>query len=384
MDIIYFVDNKLGGVTSLNYNLASHALPGANQTVIHIDEKEWDMSRANIAFPVDKEIYFNFSGIENTYSIIRKLRKLIPETEGAMILNYEYEMVVLDRYSLPQTSYQLVHDHYNLRLAKKYGHVSDVFICHNTVIYKELLELFPERKSEVFYLPHGVTIPAQYRPEKKDIKPLQLLFLGRMAASKGIFDLPVINDFLRSKAVQFEWTCIGNGPELEALKLKWDPKDKVKFLSPSSNKDVLEICAKMDVFVLPTKFEGTPVSLLETMSAGLVPVITSLPGGITDIVNDEIGYRIPLNDLEGFANAIAELYQKPALLNTLSKNCRQKVIAEFDIVKTAKTYHDLFLRYKEFYKKKQHKKIKIGARLDHPFIYNGITKAIRNLIKKSS
>ncbi len=51
-----------------------------------------------------------------------------------------------------------------------------------------------------------------------------------------------------------------------------------------------------DVFVLPTQFEGSPVSLLETMSAGLVPVITDLPGGIREIVEPAVGFRLPMGD----------------------------------------------------------------------------------------
>jgi glycosyltransferase involved in cell wall biosynthesis len=383
MNIVYFIDNKLGGVTSLNYNLASNSLPGIKQTVIHIGAEEWNaVSRSVISFTVEKEIYFNFSEDENFYAMIKKLYRLIPIEANALILNYEREMWVLDHYPVKQTTFQLIHDSWNVGLAKKYGHVSDVFICHNTVIYEEMINLFPKRKKDIFYLPHGVKIPKKYRKRVNERSVLKLLFLGRMSFRKGIFDLPVICNLLRDKGVEFEWTCIGNGPDLDKLKLQWNPLDKVNFFSPVSNDEVLSISAEMDVFVLPTKFEGSPVSLLETMSAGLVPVITDLPGGITDIVNNEIGYRIPMDDNEGFAEAINILYNNRELLNTLSANCRDKIIAEFDVTKTAKAYHELFLRYKEFYKKKEQKKMKIGARLDHPLIPSFLSKAIRKIAKR--
>ena len=383
MTIIYFVDNKLGGVTSLNYNLASHPLAESRQIVIHIDQQEWTMSRANIRFPVDKEIYFSYSGDENTYSSIKNLSKIIPRVKGALILNYENEMVVLDNYSFPQTTYQLVHDNYNLNLAKKYGHVSDIFICHNTVIYDELHRSLPARKSDIYYFPHGVNIPSSFRKHGDNkLHPLKLLFLGRMTFAKGIFDLPLISKLLRERSIKFEWICIGNGPELNALKEQWDPKDKVTFLSPPANKEVLEICAQNDVFVLPTRFEGSPVSLLETMSAGLVPVVSRIPGGITDIVKDDIGYTIPVGDNEAFADAISELYFDRKLLKTLSENCRIKIEKDFDINTTSKKYHELFLRYEEFYKIKEKKKLKIGARLDHPLIPSYFSKTIRRISRR--
>ncbi|MEO8769674.1 MAG: glycosyltransferase family 4 protein [Ferruginibacter sp.] len=383
MSITYCIDNKLGGVSSLNYNLAANALPGVKQTVLHINAEEWNLSAANIHFPVDKEIDFNFSVHENAYSRIRRFYKLIPDEAGALILNYEMEMYILDRYPIKQTSFQLVHDSWNVRLAEKYGHISDVFICHNTVIYQELINLFPARKQDIFYLPHGVKIPVKYRSRVNENEPLRLLFLGRISSAKGVFDLPVISSLLRERDVEFEWTCIGNGPELAKLKEEWNSRDKVQFLSPATNDEVLSICADMDVFVLPTKFEGSPVSLLEAMSVGLVPVVTDLPGGITDIVKNEIGYRIPINDNIGFANAIATLNNNRALLNTLSINCRKKIIEEFDVKQTAKAYHGLFMRYKEFYKPKEHKKMKIGSTLDHPLIPSLVSKTIRKIAKRT-
>ncbi len=383
MTVIYFVDNKMGGVSSLNFNLmANQPDKSCEQWVIHIDVEDPQWTKADLNYPVNKQLYFNYSAQENTYSVLKRLKKLLPPTEAALVLNYEIEMAMLDHYKVSQTVYQLIHDDYNVNLAKKYGHLVDVFICHNSIIYKKLLDIFPLRKNNIFYLPHGVKIPAIFRDGSKENDPIRLLFLGRMAASKGVFDLPEINNMLRAMDIPFEWTCIGGGPELEKLKAAWNPSDKVKFVTASSNDEVLSICANHDVFVLPTKFEGSPVSLLETMSTGLVPVITDLEGGIRDIVNDEIGFRIPINDNNGFAEAIKKLHEDRVLLDRLSRNCRSKIIAYFDVQKTASAYHELFQRYKEFYKAKKIRKIKVGARLDHPFIAASLTKFVRIVRKK--
>lgn len=379
MNLVYFVDNKLGGVTSLNYNLASNAPSGLQQTVIHIKQKEWNMTSANVDFPGSKNVYFNFSGDENSYSSIKNLHKLLPQTPGALVLNYENEMAMLDHYPSMHTTYQLVHDHYNLKLSKKYGHVVDVFICHNSTIYRELLEMYPDRKEAIFFLPHGVKIPSVCRTHSDhESGAIKLLFLGRMAASKGIFDLPKISRALAARKVEFEWTCIGNGPELVNLQSEWK-SDNVSYFSPSGNDEVLQIASSKDVFVLPTKFEGSPVSLIETMSVGLVPVISRIPGGITDIVKEEIGYAITMDHNEDFANAIAELYFDRQLLKLKSEHCRKKIEADYDLTITALRYYDLFLRYKEFYRTKEIRKIKIGARLDHPLMPSRIVKMIRKV-----
>jgi glycosyltransferase involved in cell wall biosynthesis len=129
--------------------------------------------------------------------------------------------------------------------------------------------------------------------------------------------------------------------------------------------------------VLPTKFEGSPVSLLETMSAGLVPVITALPGGITDIVDENIGFAVAMNDNNAFARAIKILYEDRSLLMRMGAQCRQKIIERYDVKNTAVKYHESFMRYREYYKEKKLQKLKVGARIDQFFLPPGLIKAVR-------
>ena len=141
----------------------------------------------------------------------------------------------------------------------------------------------------------------------------------------------------------------------------------------------MRICAQHDVFVFPTQFEGTPVALLETMSVGLVPIATDLPGGITEIVTHDIGFRIPIGNVQLFSRAIKNLFDNPELLNRLSTACREKVKNDFNVKNTAAAYHELFSKYVELYSAKQIKRQKLGFRLDHPWIPNEIVKLARTL-----
>jgi glycosyltransferase involved in cell wall biosynthesis len=378
----YFIDNKLGGVTSLNYNLMTRASPAAQQRVISMDLIESGMTRANIQFPASDQIEFQYSKTENLYLVLKRLRDLVPDEDGALVLNYDTEMAMLDNYPVRQTTYQLVHDDYNVSLAKKYGHVVDVFICHNGAICKELKNQLPDRKEQIHFLPHGVNVPAIQRSTWDTNLPIKLLFLGRMAKSKGIFDIPAINDELRRRGIQFSWTCIGGGPDLAALKELWNPADAVVFASPATNEEVIRLAASCDIFVLPTRFEGSPVSLVETMSIGLVPVITDLAGSIQEIVTDDIGFRISPDNNVAFADAIAFLYRNPAILEANSANCRAKILAGYNLDQTALRYHEMFGNYAQYYRTKQLKKVKVGARLDQPYIPGFITKFARKIFNR--
>src|SRR5260370_19932831 len=111
MKLTYFIDNKLGGVTSLNYNLAANTGNGdIMQCVVNIDHTEGRFSKANLRFPVDSEIHFEYSSKDNYYSILRRLFDVIDDGEaGAFVLNYDHEMAMLDHYPTLKTTYQLVH-----------------------------------------------------------------------------------------------------------------------------------------------------------------------------------------------------------------------------------------------------------------------------------
>ena len=381
MKIVYCIDNKLGGITSFNYNIISNARAGTTQWVINIDQKEWTYTKANIRFPANKELFFNFSVKDNLYDVIHQLHQLLPKGPGALVLNDCLEMQMLDHYMVDLTTYQVVHDEYNFTLAQRYQHVVDVFIAHSRFFFDKLLAAFPDRSNNIFFLPHGVSIPNVYRAAHEHDQPLRLLFLGRMTKTKGIFDLPEIDRLLNEWKVPHSWVCIGNGPELENLQTAWQRSSPVTFLSPATNEEVMSICAQQDVFVLPTTFEGSPVSLIETMSAGLVPVITDLPGGIREIVQPGIGYRIEMGDTTGFATAIRSLAANRHALNEYSIACRKKIIDQYNIKDTAARYHDLFARCKEFYRPKQLAKIKIGSRLDQPWLPTFLTHTIRSLQK---
>ncbi|MDZ4710685.1 MAG: glycosyltransferase, partial [Saprospiraceae bacterium] len=380
MRVIYFIDDKMGGVSSLCYNLVTHSpdLP-YEQWVIHIDFLESSKARANLKYPNAESIHFKYSGLENTYSTIKRLYKSLPTEPGALVVNYELEMEMLDHYPVRQTIYQLVHDNYNLALAIKFEHLVDVFIAHNKYIYDQLIKSLKTKKFAVFYLPHGVAVPPFYRKRNEILnnEKLKLLFLGRLDEKKGIFDLPAIGRLLRENNISVEWTCIGNGPEKQKLINQWKDEPNLVFLNPTSNIEVLEIASQHDVFVLPTKFEGSPVSLIETMSVGLVPIITDLEGSIREIVDADIGFRIPMDDNLGFAVAITKLNEDRKLLSLMGDNCRKKIISDFNILCTAPQYHNLFKEYSLFYCPKKLQKNKIGARLDQPWLPSFITRTIR-------
>jgi hypothetical protein len=132
MWITYFIDDKLGGIASLNHNLILNKTnQSVKQRVVLISLAELSITRNTILYDADEVIHFNYSNDENFYDVTRRLSQLIVNEPGVMVLNDIVEMQMLDHFQFQQTTYQIIHDQYNFDLAMKYSNVVDVFIAHS-------------------------------------------------------------------------------------------------------------------------------------------------------------------------------------------------------------------------------------------------------------
>ena len=77
--------------------------------------------------------------------------------------------------------------------------------------------------------------------------------------------------------------------------------------------DVADILAAADIFVLPSHFEGLPMSVIEAMLAGLPVVATDIRGPREQVVPGETGLLVPVRDPAALATALRQLAEDAAL-----------------------------------------------------------------------
>jgi len=104
--------------------------------------------------------------------------------------------------------------------------------------------------------------------------------------------------------VPVRWTIIGEGPlrrELEEAVKTIDTSTpsrllSVHFTGQLSHDDVLDLYRKtpIDLFMLTSKSEGVPVSIMEALSFG-IPAIATAVGGVPEVVSHQTGYLLPAN-----------------------------------------------------------------------------------------
>jgi glycosyltransferase involved in cell wall biosynthesis len=173
---------------------------------------------------------------------------------------------------------------------------------------------------------------------------------------------------------------MGRGPETDALRRQWAEETAVTFYSPDTNEEVLDALTGRDVLVFPTRFEGFPVSLLEAMAAGLVPVASNLPGGLRELVREgENGFLCKPGAVEDFAARIAWLHHHRDALENMSHQAASLVNEQYNAEVQSPVYQAFFSSVAADPATPRHHNVreKIGSRLDQRWLPNTVTRLLR-------
>ena len=174
----------------------------------------------------------------------------------------------------------------------------------------------------------------------------------------------------------------GAGPDELELKRRWGFNPQVRWLGRLTTPALLDQYVTQDVFVLPTRFEGFPVALVEAMGAGLVPVVSDIESGVPEIVDAGTGERPPTGDVTAFADAIARLDRDRTRLEAMSAAARQTVEDRFDIRDRVSGYQALYARWDELYRPVAGARhLQYGSRLDQPWIPNRVVRLVRTAMR---
>ena len=105
--------------------------------------------------------------------------------------------------------------------------------------------------------------------------------------------------------------------------------------------DVAAVLAAADVFVLPSYFEGLPMSVIEAMLCGLPVVASDIPGPREQVVHEETGLLVPPRAVAPLVAALHRLVGDPALRAAMGTAGRARAVALFDETQVVERTLDL-------------------------------------------
>jgi glycosyltransferase involved in cell wall biosynthesis len=121
------------------------------------------------------------------------------------------------------------------------------------------------------------------------------------------------------------------GADMEALLRSAGLGDRLRLLG--YREDTAAFLAAADIFTLPSRFEGLPMSVIEAMLTGLPVVATNVRGPDEQIVEGETGLKIPPGDARALAVALQRLTADAAIRRRMGHAGRERALAIYDEAK---------------------------------------------------
>ncbi len=209
----------------------------------------------------------------------------------------------------------------------------DAVVAVSRKIVEELrqTQVPPER---VHCIPNGWVSPGD--PLPRDVARAELglpptgMVIGWVAR---LVPVKACDNFLRGfsacRGLPVVAAIIGDGPEqsrLETLRAELGLEPQVIFCGARAQAG--RLFTAFDGFVLSSRSEGTPITLLEAMAAG-VPVVTTAVGGIPDVVSSNEAVLVPPEDPAALGAAIRQLIDDPAAARTRADAATRRLRDEF-------------------------------------------------------
>jgi glycosyltransferase involved in cell wall biosynthesis len=129
------------------------------------------------------------------------------------------------------------------------------------------------------------------------------------------------------------------GPDMHALLQAANLGDRLRMLGYRD--DVPALMAAADIFTLPSRFEGLPMSVIEAMLTGLPVVAANVRGPAEQIVPETTGLLVPPADAPALAAALARLVADPALRIRMGDAGMQRALQRYDEAKVLARTLDL-------------------------------------------
>ena len=189
-------------------------------------------------------------------------------------------------------------------------------------------------------------IDSELQPKLSAVEgEVRFLFLGRLSDKKGLDILISACHILSNSGCTFKVNIGGDGDLSRYMDMvsKLAIEEVVTFCGWLNDTEKRLLLRSSDVFLLPSRNEGLPVSIIEAMAYSL-PVIASSVGGIPEMIqNGHSGYVLKDNTPEVLAECMLNLIQSPSLREWMGKNGKEIFERKYDskVVK-----NDLAIMYK--------------------------------------
>lgn len=382
--IYHFSVGRDGGVRSIINRFIEYTTSlEITYKVINIINKK-DLKASSKVFNQD-DISIVFSSHDNLYYTLRKINKKLIYKNAIFACHDWMELALVSNLGLTNPVIFFMHGDYDYyyKTAIKNEKVITIFIAPTLSIKNALSKLIPARENNIFYFPYPVRdfciIPCQF------IQINCAYYVCDISdPNKNFKLLAEIDRVLQKNNCLINWHIAGMGITREEIFENWDSGDdsRIIYYGYLDELKLVQYLQKCNLFILPSFKEGMPISLIESMKCGLVPIVNQWNDSIKELIKNGInGFLSSENEVDEYVNYILLLASDPALFKKISDNAKESS-ANINLEKESiQNIEKLFLSLKNVTIKRTPNKT-YGSKLDQPWIPNLITRSYRKLANK--
>ena len=284
-------------------------------------------------------------------SIIFKIKKIIDKLKPDIIhthlyvLEYVVPAVILSKYKKIKIVHT-IHNIASMEAPKRLQFFQRIFFKKKMVYPVAISEKVNSSIRELYGIKYAITIYNGVNLAKCKIKKSfeschKIVHIGRFENQKNHIFL--INLFKNKKIYEnFELYLVGDGSlkqNIEEMIKTYNLEEKIHLVG--NLPDCYEMLYNSDIFILPSKWEGMPMTIVEAMGTG-IPIVASPVGGIPDMIkNGENGFLC--NTIDEYEKILIKLKNDENLRKKISKN-EIKSSENFSSKKMAQKYYEYYLK----------------------------------------
>jgi glycosyltransferase involved in cell wall biosynthesis len=384
LKVYHFHNGTGGGVLSVIRNLLFYKQHDMieNHVIYTINKEKTPAFTLPQLFGASSEQIFYYSPKWNFYYTCQQLAKLLPDDKAVIVAHDWLELGMVSNLGLQNPLVQVLHgdfDYYYLLAINHYQAV-DLYITVSPVIQKTLLAKLPQASDSIIYW----NFPVPYFNKISiNCNIISCLFfvVDLKDERKNFLLLPSLDSRLNSMGIKVKWHIAGNGYTKDSFLELWSKNsaNNVFYHGPIDHAKIQELFSVCNLMILPSFAEGFPVSIVESMKAGIVPIVNDWNGATDElIIHNETGFKVSNNSIEEYVAIFSKIASNITILDEMSLNATELANELFDPIKNTLNFNQKLTIASKSDKKKIPLKIS-GSRLDHPLIPNVLVQAIRSI-----
>ncbi len=330
-----------------------------------------------------KEHYFIYESDWNFYFTIRKLKGIIAD-DDVLITHDWLELGMASQLKISNPVISFLHGNYLYYFDLYQKHFRHVNLCLSVTksLIKEIRRVYDN--SENHLIQYSIPV-CDFKFQIKRFENFRILFIANDLTdkNKNFQYLSKINQLILDKEIKVEWHIVGLGKtKNEIIEIFNLHPSQIKYYGYVDNQKLEEVLFNANILISCSDNEGLPLSLVESMKAGLVPIVNKWNGAAYEIIEEGVnGFVVSENRPEEFAAIINRLDKNKEQLPHIAMNASEVAYKRHSFKNQIKEFEEIVIRQSAIRMDRKPQKV-YGSLLDNPFIPNFLTNSLRKTLNK--